>query len=241
MQKSLLILVLSAILVSFFFVASASTPVLAQSDVDSAHIIVASTTGSSIIQGLLQRVQTSWPWYVTRASGLVAGLALIILMLSGAGFITGQTFRFLEPVTAWATHRALGIILGISVLVHVAALYFDSFVPFSIKDLLVPFASSYRPIQILGFSVGSLYVALGIFAFYLMVAIILTSLFWIDRKPKTWKLVHIVSYVAVVFVFVHALYLGTDLAQGFLRWLWISLGLFVLCATLFRLWRAKTL
>lgn len=214
--------------------------VYAQNDTGSANITVGSPQNSSIAYQLAERVRTSWPWYVTRASGLVAAIVLVILMLSGIGFITGHTFSFLEPITAWATHRALGIIFGISILLHVFALYFDTFVPFSIKDILIPFVSSYRPVQILGISIGSLYVALGILALYITMAIILTSLFWIDNKPKTWKVTHILSYVVMVFVFVHALYLGTDLAGGSLRFVWIGLGILITLASLVRLWRAKT-
>lgn len=77
----------------------------------------------SLQDRLVQRVQTSWPWYLTRAAGIVAAVSLIILMLSGIGQITGNTFRFLDPLTAWATHRALGIVFGVSVLVHMGAGY----------------------------------------------------------------------------------------------------------------------
>src|SRR6185369_14808294 len=194
--------------------------VSAQAGSGASNITVEQSAGQSIAEGLLDRLAATWPWYVTRASGLVAALALVLLMLSGTGFITGRTFAFLEPITAWATHRALGIVLGVSVLIHVAALYFDTFVPFGLKDLLVPFASSYRP----------LYVTLGIIALYVLLAIVLTSLFWINKKPKTWKIAHLLSYVAMALVFVHALYLGTDISSGILRIVWVMLGVLVLAA-----------
>ena len=161
-------------------------------------------------------------------------------MLSGIGLITGHTFSFFEPITAWASHRALGITFAISVLLHVGALYFDNFVPFSITAILVPFASQYKQIQLLGFSVGSLYVALGVVSLYITAAITLTSLLWIEKKPKLWKLTHLLSYLAMIFVFIHALFLGTDLASGILRWVWIGLAFAVMYATIARAWRAKT-
>jgi predicted ferric reductase len=211
-----------------------------QSSSGQSNIVVEKTPKSSVATGLVERVKVSWPWYLTRVSGLVAAVSLILLMLSGVGLITGHTFSFFEPITAWASHRALGITFAVSVLLHVGALYFDNFVPFSITSLLVPFASQYKQIQLFGFSVGSLYVALGVVSLYITAAITLTSLLWIEKKPKLWKLTHLLSYLAMIFVFVHALYLGTDLSSGILRWAWIGLAVAVMYASIARAWRAKT-
>lgn len=202
--------------------------------------VVQSVPNSSLADSLIDRVHTSWPWYLTRASGLVAGILMTLLMLSGVGFITGRTFAFLEPITGWASHRALGIALGVAVIVHIGALYFDTFVHFDIASLLIPFASDYVPVTLFGVPVGSLYVALGVLSLYLLLIIIVTSLVWVRTKPKPWKLLHFLSYLAIAFVFVHALYLGTDVAQGIVRWAWIGAGVFILIASIERLWRAYT-
>ncbi len=189
---------------------------------------------------LVAKAQHSWPWYLTRAAGLVAAVSLVVLMLSGVGQITGHTFRFLEPLTAWASHRALGIAFGVSVLIHMGALLFDSFVSFGLLDILVPWLSDYRPVSIGGVSFGSLYVALGVLAFYVVMLIIISSLAWVDKKPATWKFIHLLSYLAILLVFVHSLYIGTDLAGGALRSLWFAGHFFVLFAVVLRLWRART-
>lgn len=196
----------------------------------STNIVVESVPHSSLARQLLQRVIDTWPWYVSRAAGLIAGAALVILLLSGIGSVTGHFFRFLEPLTAWATHRALGIVFLVAVLVHITALYFDTFVPFGLKDLFVPFASDYQP----------LYVALGIGAFYLAAAVVLSSLLWVEKKPRAWKLIHLLSYPVMLLVFLHALYVGTDLSSGFLRYLWIALFVMVILGSSARLWRAWT-
>ena len=54
------------------------------------NIVVERSGGSSVIEGLENRVETSWPWYLTRASGLVAAMCLVVLMLSGIGLEYGQ-------------------------------------------------------------------------------------------------------------------------------------------------------
>jgi sulfoxide reductase heme-binding subunit YedZ len=204
-------------------------------------IIVQTIPGPTVAQKLTSRARTSWPWYVARGSGLIAAVALTILMLSGIGLVTGFTFRFLEPLTAWASHRALGLTFGIAVLIHIVSLLFDTFVPFSLLQLLVPWLSSYRPVVLAGVNLGSLYVAMGVLALYGVAVVIITSLLWVDKKQHRWKLLHYLSYFIILLVFVHALYLGTDLARGFARWLWIAVGIGITAGVVSRLWRARTL
>lgn len=232
--------VLISVFLAIFLSATIPNIVFAESNDVTANIIVENTPNSSVLGTIGNKLETSWPWYLTRASGLVAGILMFILILSGMGFITGHAFNFLEPITAWASHRALGIALGVALILHIGSLYFDTFVPFDFKELFIPFTSTYRPVEIFGLNIGSLYVALGIFALYLILAIIFTSLFWVDKKPKTWKLIHLLSYFAMVFVFFHALYLGTDLSSGVLRYVWIGLMLILGWAGIVRLKRVKT-
>ncbi len=239
MHKFILAILVSATVCCF--IAGSTNAVYAAPYNHTADIVVQTKPGPTVAQKYSQRVKSSWPWYVARGSGFVAAFALILLMISGIGQVTGYTFRFLEPLTAWATHRALGLTFGVAVLIHMFSLLFDRFVPFSLLQLFVPWLSHYKPVTIAGLHLGSLYVALGVLAFYGVVLIILTSLLWVDKKPYTWKLFHLLSYLILVFVFIHALYLGTDLAHGFWRWLWIILALGTFFSAIHRLWRAKTI
>ncbi len=207
----------------------------------SGDIIVQTIPGPTVASQLTHRTASSWSWYITRASGLVAAVALVILMLSGIGQVTGYTFSFLEPLTAWASHRALGLTFGVAVLVHMFTLLFDHFVPFSLLNILVPWLSDYKPVTIAGIHLGSLFVALGVLSFYASIMVVLSSIFWIDKKPYIWKITHLLSYLIIIAVFIHALYLGTDLLHGWARWLWVASGSAVAAATLHRMWRAKTI
>ncbi len=204
---------------------------------DSPNILVKPVQGPSVARQLESRAKSSWPWYVTRAAGFVAAISLVVLMLSGIGFITGATFRFLEPLTAWATHKAIAFVFGVSVLIHVITLLFDSYVPFTVAQILLPFLSHYKEVSIGGYHLGSIYVAMGVLALYFVLAIILSSILWIDKKPHTWKLFHFLAYLTMIFVFFHALYLGTDLMQGALRVIWIIFGCVVAIAIVYRLRR----
>jgi predicted ferric reductase len=204
-------------------------------------VVVQTIPGQTLAQQVADRAQSSWPWYLVRGAGIVAAISLTLLMLSGIGSITGHMFKFLEPITAWASHKALGIIFGISVLVHMVGLLFDHFVPFDIATLLVPWLSNYKPISLFGIQLGSLYIALGVIAFYLIAITILVSLVWIEKKPKLWKVTHLLSYIALLFVFIHALYLGTDLADGWPRLLWIATGIGIAVLGLYRLWVSRAI
>lgn len=226
------------IAISLSFAVFLSQPVMAQA---SNNVVVQPISGPTVAQQLVTRAQNSWPWYLVRGSGIIAAITLVILMLSGIGLVTGHTFKFLEPITAWASHKALGIVFGIAVLIHMIGLLFDHFVPFDIVSLLVPWVSNYKPVTIFGVQFGSLFVALGVLSFYGVALVVITSLVWIEKKAYVWKLIHFLSYLVMFFVFIHALYLGTDLANGPLRWIWIILGVGVAGAVVARLRRAKTI
>lgn len=237
MRKALIvsiILLISLGLVFVFF-----QIIIAQSATNASNIVVQTIPGPSLAQQIIEKVSISWPWYVVRGSGIIAAVSLIILILSGLGLVTGHTYKFLEPLTAWASHRALGIVFGISIIIHMVGLLFDKFVPFNLIDILVPWLSNYKPVTIAGIQLGSLFVVLGVLAFYVAAIIVVTSLLWIENKPYIWKLLHLLSYVVMIFVFIHALYLGTDLASGFFRWLWITIGVGMLGLIVYRLWRSR--
>lgn len=204
------------------------------------RITVETVPGISVTEKVIQKAHSSWPWYLARASGLVAAVALVMLMVSGVGQVTGFTYRLLEPLTAWASHRALGIVFGVSVVLHTGSLLFDHFLPFSLGQLLVPWLSNYKPATVFGLHLGSLWLALGILALYLVGIIIITSLVWIDKKPHIWKWLHLLSYIVMFFVFVHALYLGTDVAHGWLRIMWLASAGGIVWLGLHRVWRAYT-
>ena len=187
-------------------------------------------------------LSTSWPWYIIRASGFVAAGLLILLMLSGIGQVTGLTYRVLEPVKAWAVHRAMALALCVMIAVHVGLLLIDKFVPFSLLQVLVPFASHYtNKSTLLGVSLGSWAVTLGVLSMYSVAIIVASSLGWINTHKRTWKWLHYLSYFVILAVFLHGMSVGTDLRYGTFRTIWIGLFVVVLLGVISRLARAGTL
>ena len=198
--------------------------------------ILVSHVAASTITIASSRVASSWQWYLIRAAGFVSAGLLIMLMLSGIGQVTGLTYRFLEPVKAWALHKAMALALCVSLVIHIGMLLFDHFVSFSLAQLLIPFLShTNNATTFVGIALGGLAVTFGILAMYGIVTIVLSSLGWIDTRQKTWRWLHYLSYGVVVLVFLHGLYVGTDLRYGIFRATWIVFGLVLVLAILSRL------
>ena len=193
----------------------------------------------STVQIASQRVANTWPWYVVRGAGFAAAGLLVLLMISGIGQVTGLTYRFIEPIKAWAVHRALAIALCFAIATHVIFLLFDHFVKFSLVQVLVPFASHYK--RSANVPLGSLWVACGIVAAYLVAIVVASSLGWINSRKGAWRKLHYLNYVIVVLVFFHALYAGSDLAYGMFRAAWIFVGVLLIISILTRLMRTGTM
>jgi len=188
------------------------------------------------------RVETSWEWYVIRAAGFVAAGLLILLMISGICHVTVLTYRFIEPVKAWALHKAMALALCAAIFIHVLFLWFDHFVSFSFVQLLVPFMAHYNTKTTqASMALGGLAISFGILAAYGVIIIVLSSLGWIDSRKKTWRWLHYLGYVVFLLIFLHGLYIGSDLKYGLFRTVWIAGGLIVLLAALSRLLRAGSL
>jgi sulfoxide reductase heme-binding subunit YedZ len=161
-------------------------------------------------------------WWVTRASGIVAWV--FVAAAVAWGLLASTKLIRKRGVPAWILdlHRYLGTLTIVFVIVHVGAIWLDSFVRFTPKQLFVPFASTWRPHA----------VAWGIFATYLLVAIQITS--WAMRRlpRKLWHRVHVLSIPMLVLATVHGFLAGSDRSNGAVQWsaLVVSAGIVFLLA-----------
>ena len=194
-------------------------------------MIFAATTGIS-----------AFPWYVIRVSGLL-GLGLMgLLMLSGIGQVTGLTYRFIEPLKAWAIHKAVALGLVAVIAVHVLTLLVDSYMPFTLKQILVPFVSTYtNKTAVLGISLGVWGITLGILAMYGLIVVVASSLGWIDSKKKIWHGLHYVSYFIMAAALIHAVTVGTEFKEGSWRLLLLAGAGVVALGAISRAMRAGSL
>lgn len=139
-------------------------------------------------------------WYVSRASGIVAWLLAAMAVLWGLALSTRALGA--KPRAPWLLdlHRFIGGLTVVFVAVHLGALALDPFVSFGLDELFVPMASGWKPVA----------VAWGIVAFYLLIAVEVTSLVRSRIPKRVWRSVHLTSYALYAMATVHLLLAGTD-------------------------------
>jgi sulfoxide reductase heme-binding subunit YedZ len=146
-------------------------------------------------------------WYAARAAGIVAyvllsALVALGLVLSGRGRLKRWPRFALEDV-----HRFAGMLTGTFVAIHVAAIAIDAYTPFSLAALVVPFASSYRPLP----------VALGIVSAELLVALAVTNRLR-NRvlSYRVWRQAHYLGFAVWAAAALHGITAGTDRGSAWL-------------------------
>ncbi|MDQ6613793.1 MAG: ferric reductase-like transmembrane domain-containing protein, partial [Actinomycetota bacterium] len=140
------------------------------------------------------------PWYVARASGLVAWGLLAGSVVWGLLMTSKVIRRFVRSSWLLDLHRWLGGLALVFTGVHVLAVLGDKYIHFGLASVLVPLAAKWHPVA----------VAYGIASLYLLVAIELTSLLRRRINRKLWRRVHFLSFALFVSSTVHGLTAGTD-------------------------------
>src|SRR5204863_6757633 len=97
-------------------------------------------------------------------------------------------------------HRFGGLLVGALIAIHVATIAIDSFLPFSVLDLVVPFMANYRP----------LWTGLGIAAAELLLALAVTNHYRKRLPYRFWRMAHYFNLVVWLSATVHGISTGTD-------------------------------
>jgi ferredoxin-NADP reductase len=164
-------------------------------------------------------------WYLTRASAMLAWALLTLSVVWGILLSTRILRRIDNPGWLQDLHRYLGGLSVVMVLLHMVTLMLDGWLQFSPVEVLVPFATDFRPLA----------VALGIIAFYLLVAVQGTSMIMHRLPRRFWKGLHYASYATVLLVSFHAGLAGTDVGSiGYMILAYSLIGLTAL-ATVVRI------
>ena len=87
-------------------------------------------------------------WYVARAGGLVAWGLVVASCTWGLLHALRSFGRRPSPSWMLSTHRYLSTLAIVFVGVHVVAILADSYVQFSLADVLVPMVSSWHPVAV---------------------------------------------------------------------------------------------
>jgi methionine sulfoxide reductase heme-binding subunit len=163
-------------------------------------------------------------WLLARASGLTAYVLLTCSVLAGLVVKSRPFGRAVKPAAVADVHRFLAL-LGLGMLVlHGVALTLDRTIQLSPVALVLPGASSYRPLP----------VALGVVACELAALIVIS--FSVRRRIgiRNWRRLHWLTYLVFSAATVHGLAAGTDSARPWAIDLYLGAVAAVVFATAWR-------
>ncbi|HZU75536.1 MAG TPA: ferric reductase-like transmembrane domain-containing protein [Dehalococcoidia bacterium] len=173
------------------------------------------------------------PWYLSRATGLVAYLLLFCTVVLGLAVRTKALDHVLARWRVADIHIFLSILVVMFVAVHAAVLLGDTFVGFSVVEILVPFASPYR----------SVWTGLGIIAAYLLLIIAVSFPARRVIGYRAWRSLHYLTFAVYLGALVHGLFTGSDTSQMWAQAIYLSTAGVVLAFVLYRVlaWREREL
>jgi methionine sulfoxide reductase heme-binding subunit len=169
-------------------------------------------------------------WYAARASGLVAyGLVTAVVCL-GLVPSSRPTWRRWPRFALEDVHRFAGVLAGVFVGLHVLTIAIDSYVPFSLTQLLVPYTANYRPF----------WTGLGVVAFELLLAVGLSTRWRRRLGHRAWRRLHYLAFPVWGAATFHGLGAGTDSASSPVFLLYVSAMALVAALVAWRVTRPST-
>ena len=163
-------------------------------------------------------------WYAARASGVAAYVVLSLVVCLGLTLGGKAQNRRWPRFSVEDVHRFGGLLVGSLIGVHILAIAADSFLPFSLTQLLVPFTSTYRP----------LWTGLGIAAAELLLALAITNHYRKRLPYSFWRKAHYLNFAVWGLASVHGLMSGTDRGAA---WLAVLYGVSVASVLMLLVWR----
>lgn len=160
-------------------------------------------------------------WYIIRAAGAVAYLYLWLSVLLGLLVSARLTLPLLNSPALVDLHQTAGAWGLYTGLFHGLLLHWDGYMPFALREILLPGAARYEPV----------WTALGVYAMYAGGAVYITSLLRRRLGQQLWRWFHYLSLVAYFLALVHGVALGTDTAAAWAQvmyWTTASLLAFAL-------------
>ena len=169
-------------------------------------------------------------WYLGRASGFVAYALLIGSMLLGIGISSRVFDGLLMRPWVFEMHQFLSCFVLVAMAFHALILLPDPYAHFSLAELLVPFASPYRPLA----------TALGTVALYGLLAVAFSyyAKRWLGQAG--WRNLHYVSFPLFAGALVHGVTAGADSGSTAVQVWYLMSGLAIVFFTFFRILAART-
>ena len=164
-------------------------------------------------------------WYAARAAGVIAYVLLTAVVLVGLTLAGKLTVKTWPKFAVTDLHRFGSLLVGVFVGLHVLTIALDTYTPFSVTQLVVPFASSYRPV----------WVALGIVSTELLIAVAVTNALKSRIPYRWWRRAHFATFLVWAGATVHGIGAGTDSASLWLSTIYVVAVASVLAALAWRI------
>jgi sulfoxide reductase heme-binding subunit YedZ len=149
-------------------------------------------------------MSSTWLWYATRATGIVALVLLTGSMVLGIGTSARFRTRNWPGFAQQELHRRVALISVVFLALHVATSVLDTYVHIGWIATVIPFTSGYR----------RFWVGVGAVALDAMVAVWVTSMLRARLRAGTWRAVHWLAYLSWPVALAHAFGMGTDAGTG---------------------------
>lgn len=138
-------------------------------------------------------------WNLIRALGITAYVLFFLALLAGT------IARMELKLGKWTglfllVHQNAGWIGFLFAFAHAFLLLFDTYQPFTLLEILIPFSASYEPF----------WAGLGTLSFILMGIVLYTSDFLAKMKKRFWKMIHLLVFPSYLFLTLHGIMIGTD-------------------------------
>jgi predicted ferric reductase len=172
--------------------------------------IVVGGTAPAAIGAILAAISAhpeNLPWYAERLVGFLAYFAMTGSVIYGLLLSTKILDALAHRPITFTLHQDLASIgLGLAA-VHGTLLSLDHSVPFSLREIVVPFAAPWQP----------LWVGIGQVAFYL--SLIVVASFYVRRRlgQRAWRAIHYLTLFAFSGATAHGLMSGTDSSAPWAR------------------------
>lgn len=164
-------------------------------------------------------------WFLARSSGLVAYALLSLSTIWGLLTSSRLLMKWVKLPLTSEIHQTLSFISLAVIALHGWVLLYDLEFGFTLGDLLIPFASPYRPVA----------VAAGVGAGYL--AVLITASFYVRAwlGQRFWRMLHYSAFGLFLLALVHGIWSGSDASTLPAGLLYMGTGTAVLFLTYVRI------
>lgn len=151
-------------------------------------------------------------WYLTRALAFSAYIAMTVAIMLG---MLRTIARGAGERLSWVVdelHQFITLMGFLFVIGHVVTLYLDPFLPFSFFNFLLPINEPYMPLA----------VNIGVFAFYTVLIIQLSSWLRSYITYRVWRGLHYLSFVCFGLVTAHGWLAGSDTSETWMHAVYVG-------------------